>query len=120
MSDAVVVDASLALKWVLEEDYTAEAIDLLAHWRAHRIARIAPGWFACEVANVLYQQVRTGELTIVQAGQALADVLAAVTIRDVEPETALPRIGPRAGTTTDLGHPIPRPGRACRLRVLDR
>ncbi len=53
---AVVVDASVACKWVLNEPETPQARALLAHWVAARLQPIAPSWFACEVANVLYRR----------------------------------------------------------------
>ncbi len=37
MNGEIVVDASLALKWVLEEPYTAEANDLLENWGSSEI-----------------------------------------------------------------------------------
>lgn len=39
----VVVDASLAVKWVLEEPYTREAEELLAKWKDNEVRTIAPG-----------------------------------------------------------------------------
>jgi predicted nucleic acid-binding protein len=84
MSD-VVVDAGLALKWVLAEDFTAEARALLAEWEQHDTHRLVPSWFACEVGNVLVQRVRGGKLTIPQAQLAVRGLLAEVETRDSEP-----------------------------------
>jgi predicted nucleic acid-binding protein len=39
----VVVDASLALKWVVEEPYSSEARSLPAEWGNHRRKLLAPG-----------------------------------------------------------------------------
>lgn len=85
----VVVDASLALKWVLQEQHTTEAISLLRTWAAGQTHPIAPSWFACEVANVLYQRVRRGQLSIPDAQTALGTVLGGMTVRDHEPAVAL-------------------------------
>ncbi len=63
MSDAVVVDASLALKWVLAESDSSIAIALLARWNAEDTEVIAPALFAYEATNILYRQVVTGKLT---------------------------------------------------------
>lgn len=41
----VVVDASLALKWVVEEPYSAEARGLLEEWRNQRRKLVAPALF---------------------------------------------------------------------------
>ena len=63
MSDAVVVDASLALKWVLAESDSSTAIALLARWNAENTEVSAPALFAYEATNILYRQVVTGKLT---------------------------------------------------------
>lgn len=63
MSDEVVVDASLALKWVLAESDSSIAIALLARWNTEGIEVIAPALFAYEATNILYRQVVTGKLT---------------------------------------------------------
>jgi predicted nucleic acid-binding protein len=55
MSSEIVVDASLAVKWVLIENWSVEARVQLAAWEDQHIRRIVPSWFACEIANVLYQ-----------------------------------------------------------------
>lgn len=55
MPGSVVVDASLALKWVLFEKHTPEAHALLAGWEAGEAVRIVPALFAFEAANVLYR-----------------------------------------------------------------
>jgi predicted nucleic acid-binding protein len=56
MTDSVVVDASLAIKWVKPEPYTAEAIALLTEGSNAEIEPVVPAWFAIEVSNVLYRQ----------------------------------------------------------------
>lgn len=52
----VVVDASLALKWVLDEPYTAEANSLPTHWVATGIQPIAAPLLVYEATNVLYRK----------------------------------------------------------------
>lgn len=58
MVDTIVVDSSLAIKWVINQPYSAEAALVLAQWGAEGIALIAPRLFLIESANVLYQYVR--------------------------------------------------------------
>jgi len=84
----VVVDASLAFKWVATEDYTAEAMALLARWQAQQIEPTVPSWFACEIANVLYQEIRANTMTLADAQRNLSDILSAVTVHDFDPATA--------------------------------
>ena len=64
-----VVDASVAIKWVVDEAGTAEALLL----RRHRL--IAPDLLIAECANVLCKKVRRGELTR-QVAQVAAGILA--------------------------------------------
>src|SRR5260370_16793931 len=63
MSDIVVVDASLALKWVLSEPDSSAAVTLLAKWNTENTEVVAPALFAYEATNILYRQVVTGKLT---------------------------------------------------------
>ncbi len=85
----VVVDASIAVKWVLTEDGTAEARSLLAYWVVARLQPIAPSWFACEVANVVYRRARAGEITLDGAKILLNTVLAIVALRDASGSDAV-------------------------------
>ncbi len=78
----VVVDASIAAKWVLTEDGTADARSLVAHWVAARLQPIASSWFVCEAANVVYRRARAGEITLDGAKILLNTVLAIVVLRD--------------------------------------
>ena len=79
----VVVDASVACKWVLTEAGSVDAQSLLAQWVAARLQPIAPSWFACEVANVLYRRVRAGEIPLDGAKTLLNTVLSIVALRDM-------------------------------------
>jgi predicted nucleic acid-binding protein len=83
-SDRVVVDASLAVKWGLVEGNTAESLHLLASWERGSVRRLAPGWFAAEIANVLCKGVRKQVLTVGLAQQGLRQILRAVELRLVE------------------------------------
>jgi predicted nucleic acid-binding protein len=53
-----VVDASIAIKWVVEEDGTAEALALHRKFRL-----IAPELLVGECANILWKKVQRGELS---------------------------------------------------------
>jgi len=67
----VVVDASLALKWVVEEPYSGEARSLLAEWGNHRRKLLAPALFLYEVANALAKRIQRREFTLEQAKERL-------------------------------------------------
>jgi len=62
----VVSDASLALKWIVDEEYTAEAWKLLISWRTQRKEILTPSLFFYEVTNALTKRLRRGELTLDQ------------------------------------------------------
>jgi predicted nucleic acid-binding protein len=87
-TSVVVVDASLALKWVLIETHSGEALLLLTEWAQSGLQPVVPSWFACEVANVLYQRVRGGQVTSAEAQTALDAVLALVVVYGDEPADA--------------------------------
>lgn len=54
---SLVIDASVAVKWVIEEEGTKEALAL------RRRAIIAPDLLTAECANILCKKVRRGELS---------------------------------------------------------
>jgi predicted nucleic acid-binding protein len=70
-ADDVVVDASLALKWTIEEPYSAEARALLANWHNNQRRLLAPALFLYEVSNVLAKRMRRGQLVLEQAKERL-------------------------------------------------
>ena len=52
-----VIDASVAIKWVVPEAGTEEAVELLG-----RGGLVAPDLLFAECANILWKKVRNGEL----------------------------------------------------------
>ena len=85
----VVVDASLAVKWVLLEEHSAEAVQLLGTWDEQGFDLVAPSWFPCEVSNVLFQRYRNGIVSAEQARSALIYLLRLVPSSDYEPTAAV-------------------------------
>ena len=67
----VVADASLAIKWVLPEDHTDEALALLEYWQTAAERLLAPPIFRPEVTNALHRQVRRGDISGPEASDAL-------------------------------------------------
>ena len=78
----IVVDASLALKWVLEEDGTDEALALWDRWQAAGERVVAPPVFRAEVANTLRQVVRGSLATTQEAGDLLETLLETVGVEE--------------------------------------
>ncbi|MGV6876407.1 type II toxin-antitoxin system VapC family toxin [Pseudochelatococcus sp. B33] len=56
--ETLVVDASIAIKWVVEEEGTEAAVDLRTRFRF-----AAPELLIPECANILWKKVQRGELT---------------------------------------------------------
>ena len=84
----VIVDASLGVKWMLREEYNDEATALLSRWQLQETDIIVPSWYACEVANVLYQRIRKGTLDLTVAKMTLVGILDDVTAVDIDMPTA--------------------------------
>jgi predicted nucleic acid-binding protein len=89
LSPCVVVDASVALKWVLEEPYTSEATALLAEWEERGVEILVPALLSYEVSNALFKRVRRGELTIEEAKEGLEAVLVALPAPADEPHEVI-------------------------------
>jgi predicted nucleic acid-binding protein len=75
MSGTVAVDASIVIKWVLEESDSNVAEALLAEWIDQGKVILAPELLAYEVANTLYQKVRKGAIAFDRANLALSKAL---------------------------------------------
>ena len=76
VSGSVVVDASLAVKWLVEEDDSDKAHAVLQSWVAQDITRIAPHLMPFEVANALHRRVLRGELNVGDSTRMIARLLA--------------------------------------------
>jgi len=70
-----VIDASVALKWVLTEPDSPKAISLRADFRNQIHELLAPDVFTVEVAHALTRAERKGLIKTPQAIRLLADVL---------------------------------------------
>ncbi|CAN7344839.1 type II toxin-antitoxin system VapC family toxin [Bosea sp. LjRoot9] len=55
--ETLIVDASIAIKWVVEEDGTQAAVDLRSRFRF-----AAPELLIAECANILWKKTQRGEL----------------------------------------------------------
>ena len=75
MNGYVVVDASLAFKWLVKEIYTAEANALGRLWNSQRTRIAAPYLMPVEVTNALHQRVGRGDLKLETAMQRMESLL---------------------------------------------
>lgn len=74
-----VLDASVAVRWLVEERGSEQAralLELSTSW-------IAPRLLLTETAAALRRKVTEGELTLVQAAQALTSILAAISAGEI-------------------------------------
>ncbi len=83
MSEMVVVDASLAFKWLVSEENSDRAQSISRSWANDGIQTVAPYLMPVEVANALHRRVARGELTVSDAVRLLEYLLASgIELRD--------------------------------------
>jgi predicted nucleic acid-binding protein len=75
VSGFVVIDASLAVKWLVEEEDSDKAHALLESWVAQDVTRIAPFLMPFEVANVLHRRILRGEFSISEGALMMTRLL---------------------------------------------
>ena len=75
MNGSVVVDASLAVKWLVEEEDSDKAHAALQSWVDQGITRVAPNLMPFEVSNVLHRRVLRGELDLHDSTRMIARLL---------------------------------------------
>jgi len=71
LSRSLVIDASVALKWVVTEPGTAEAVSLLDEMATGAVSLLAPEHLVGEVANGLRKRVAQHVLSVEDARTAL-------------------------------------------------
>lgn len=93
---SVVIDASVALKWVLDEPGREDADALLEE------ELIAPALWLLEAANALWRRARRGEISGEEAKERLAELYhAPVTTTTIEDDLLA-----AADLAETLGHPV--------------
>lgn len=71
----LVVDASVAVKWILPEDDTPRALRIQEEYQDERLDVVAPYLVVSEVANVLWKRERRGDLSAAQARRSFMQFL---------------------------------------------
>lgn len=74
MNGFVVVDASLAIKWLVNEVHTEKAFALAHSWARSGVKPVAPYLLLVEVANALYRRIIRQEISL-EAATRLLDSL---------------------------------------------
>ena len=75
MNGFVVVDASLAFKWLVPEKDSDKARELARFWDAEGTQPVAPHLLPVEVANALHRRVIRDELTLQDATSLMENLL---------------------------------------------
>ncbi len=75
MNGVVVVDASLAFKWLVEEADSDKAHAILLSWEDRGVRPAAPRLMPFEIANALHRRVAMGELTLETAADLMENML---------------------------------------------
>ncbi|MFB2939005.1 type II toxin-antitoxin system VapC family toxin [Aerosakkonemataceae cyanobacterium BLCC-F154] len=65
-----VVDANVAIKWVLPEIHTDSALRLLNN----SYTLLVPDFFFPEIGNIFWKQVRRGEMSLAEAQEKFAEL----------------------------------------------
>ena len=92
----IVIDSSVALKWVLDEPESEAALAL----RSEEL--IAPSFWLAEAANALWRHARLGQITAEEAFELFDDLTdAPVVSLPIEP-----RVRQALGLAIEMDHPI--------------
>lgn len=87
--NAIIIDASVAVKWPIVEPYTTEARALRDQGLRQTVPLIAPALFGYEVTSVLKRKVSERLFTHADAQLALTGILAIVQLRHFSRSLAL-------------------------------
>lgn len=75
MSEYVVVDASVAFKWLVEEEHSDKATALVRLWDDEGSRLAAPQLMSFEVANALHRRVARGDFAVDVAAGLMEDLM---------------------------------------------
>lgn len=75
MDGVVVVDASLAVKWLVDEEDSDVAHTILRFWDDQGVRLAAPYLMPFEVTNILHRKVVGGELTLSDSARLIGRLL---------------------------------------------
>ena len=75
MTEYVVVDASVAFKWLVEEEHSDKATALARLWDDEGARLAAPHLMVFEVANALHRRVARGDFAVDVAAGLMEDLM---------------------------------------------
>jgi predicted nucleic acid-binding protein len=85
----IVVDANVAIKWVVEQTNFERAREIVER----KIELIAPGMFVAEVTSTLWRYVRLKQITADQARAGLASILGQISSIERDANLAAAALG---------------------------
>lgn len=103
IGDSVVVDASVAVKWLVPEAGT----DAAKAWLVRSTTLIAPGLLAIEVAGALLRRMRDGTLSAHRARQALDEWTTILNDEVVVLTSDELLLRAAIDLSFEIGHPLP-------------
>ena len=71
----IVVDASVAAKWILSEEHSDLALALLSDCKRARVRMLAPALLPIEAASIVRTRILRGQFTIEEARKALSALI---------------------------------------------
>ena len=74
MSEYVVVDASVAFKWLVEEEHSDRATTLTQFWDYEGMRLAEPQLMSFEVSNALHRRVARGDFAVDVAAGLMEDL----------------------------------------------
>lgn len=80
----IVVDANVAIKWVVEQPHFERARDIVARGTV----LIVPAMFVAEVTSTLWKYIRNDEISAPQAQAGLASILSQISIFEQDADLA--------------------------------
>jgi len=96
-----VVDASVAVKWLIPEDHSEKAVKLLEDWTGEELELKAPRLLRLEVTNALTKYVEKGILSGEQAAEGLS-IFREIALTYIEEDWQLIEDALRASMTENL------------------
>ena len=75
VSGFVVVDASVAVKWLVREEHTDKALAILRAWHEEEVMPAAPHLLPFEIANALHRKVVRGQLSVGDSARMILQLL---------------------------------------------
>jgi predicted nucleic acid-binding protein len=90
ITDKIVIDSSVAIKWFIAQDYSLEANKILDAYQAQQITLIAPDLIYAEIGNIVWKIQRFQGLTN-QEAEMILDLFQQIYLQIVSLGLILPK-----------------------------